>query len=113
VSAAATRADLESFAALLDDLAARAAELEERVRVQRGEASAEGASTVRTNAAQLAREARSGDLASGGAGALPLSRPFGEFDYGPDGDEVSRRIKAVDVFWRERLGRGAFEVVDG
>jgi hypothetical protein len=112
MTAAATRADLEAFAALCDDLAAAAAELEERVRREREESMTEGAHTVRVNAARLAREARAGELISGRSTALPLSRPFGEFGYAPDGEEVWRRIEAVDAFWGDRLGSGDFEVVD-
>lgn len=113
MTARVTRADLEAFAALCDDLEQAAAELEERMRRERDEGWTEGAHTVRVNAARLGREARAGGLASGQATALPLSRPFGEWDHGPQGEAVWRGIRAVDAFWAERLGSGAFEVSDG
>ncbi len=42
---------------------------------------------VREIAASLAARARAGEL-SGRGGALPLSRPFGEWSYGPERDQV-------------------------
>jgi hypothetical protein len=112
VTARVTRADLEAFAAPCDDLEAAAAELEELMRRERGESWTEGAGTVRAVASRLAREARHGGLAIPRPGALPLSRPFGEFTYEPHGEEVWRRIEAVDAFWDDRLGSGVFELVD-
>jgi hypothetical protein len=108
-----TRADLDAFASLCDRLEEAAAGLEELMRRERGESWTEGAHTVRANAARLASESRDGTPGSGRAGALPLSRPFGEWDYEPHGEEVWRHIRAVDAFWRHRLGSGDFEVVDG
>ncbi len=39
--------------------------------------------------------------------ALPLSRPFGEWDYaGPEADAVWAAIGDVERIWDERLGGG-------
>ena len=69
----------------------------------------EGARTVRSVATRLAREAEAGALDERPRyGALPLSRPFGEWDYaGPEAKAVWAGIDRVDDIWLHRLGRGA------
>jgi hypothetical protein len=69
----------------------------------------EGAEIVRQNASRLAREAESGALAGRPrVGALPLSRPFGEWDYrGPEAEAVWDAMGAVDGIWLDRLDSGA------
>jgi hypothetical protein len=110
MTAQASAADVEAFAAELDGVAAAAAALAAELR-QRGEGHrTEGAEEVGGIAASLAARVRAGTLSSR-KGALPLSRPFGEWDYGEAAEPVWRRIDAVQALWNERLGGGDFEVV--
>ena len=99
--------DVRDFVTLLKDLEREADVLLVHLR---GSGREEGAQTVRDVAADLIRQADEGRLASS-PGALPLRRPFGEWEYGDAGRPVWQRIDAVDGFWRTRLGRGDFEVV--
>lgn len=109
MTARVSAADVERFAAELDGVADAAAELE-RVLRSRGEADrVEGAVEVREIAADLASRARAGGL-GGAKSSLPLSRPFGEWNYGSAADPVWRRIEAAQAVWNERLGGGDFEV---
>jgi hypothetical protein len=100
-------ADVDEFVRLLQELEREASAL--LVQLE-GSGREEGAETVRAVAADLARQARDGRL-PGSPGALPLSRPFGEWSYGSAARPVWQRIDAVDDFWLDRLGRGDFEVV--
>jgi hypothetical protein len=109
MTARVSAADVEAFAAELDGVAAAAAELEAELR-RRGEGHrTEGAEEIGSIAASLAARARAGTL-SGGKGALPLSRPFGEWSYGDAAEPVWRRIDAAQALWDSRLGGGDFEV---
>ena len=100
----ATPEDVECLATELDGVVRAAEQLE------RAAANPEGAVEVREIAASLAARARAGEL-GGQPGALPLSRPFGEWSYGPAAEPVWQAIDAVQRVWDERLGGGDFEVV--
>ena len=102
----ATPDDVERLATELDGLVRAAEQLERELG---DDVNPEGAVEVRKIAASLAARARAGELA-GGAGALPLSRPFGEWSYGPAAEPVWQAIDAVQRVWDERLGGGDFEV---
>jgi hypothetical protein len=107
VTVRATPEDVERLATELDGVVRAAERLEADLR--RGSANPEGAVEIGQIAASLAARARAGELA-GGAGALPLSRPFGEWSYGPAAEPVWQAIDAVQRVWDERLGGGDFEV---
>lgn len=100
-----TEADLMAFGAACRELADAAEALLATLPDERRE----GASTVRSVSVRLAREAESGALDERERyGALPLSRPFGEWDYaGPEADAVWAGIGRVEDVWHDRLGRGA------
>jgi hypothetical protein len=104
----ATPEDVERLAIALDDVVRAAEQLERELR-SRGDVNPEGAVEVREIAVSLATRTRAGEL-SGRAGALPLSRPFGEWSYGAAAEPVWQAIDAVQRVWAERLGRGDFEV---
>ena len=99
-------ADVDELVRALQDVEREAAALRDRVR---GTALEEGAAEVGGIASALAGRARAGTL-GGGRGALPLSRPFGEWGFGPESLPVWEAIDAVHRVWRERLDRGDFEV---
>lgn len=96
--------DLMAFGAACRELV-RAAE---RLLATLGPEEREGAEIVRQAAERLARKAESGTLVQRSRDAvLPLSRPFGEWDYrGPEADAVWSAIDAVNDIWLHRLGRG-------
>jgi hypothetical protein len=106
VTVRATPEDVERLATELDGVVRAAEQLERELP---DDANPEGAVEVREIAASLAARARAGTL--GSAGALPLSRPFGEWSYGPAAEPVWQAIDAVQRVWDERLGGGDFEVV--
>lgn len=108
MSVRATADDVERLAAELDGVVRAAEQLERDLRGHGG-ANPEGAVEVREIAADLAARARAGTLGSG-RGALPLSRPFGEWSYGAAAEPVWQAIDAVQRVWEERLGGGDFEV---
>jgi hypothetical protein len=107
VTVRATPEDVERLATELDGVVRAAERLEAELRS--GSANPEGAEEIGQIAASLAARARAGEL-SGQAGALPLSRPFGEWSYGPAAEPVWQAIDAVQRVWDERLGGGDFEV---
>jgi len=109
MTAQASAADLEAFAAELDGVAAAAAALADALRARGEGGRTEGAEEVGAIATSLAGRVRAGTL-SGRPGALPLSRPFGEWDYGSAADPVWQRIGAAQDIWSSRLGGGDFEV---
>ena len=102
----ATPEDVERLATELDGVVRAAEQLERELPA---DVNPEGAVEVREIATGLAARARAGQL-GGGAGALPLSRPFGEWSYGPAAEPVWQAIDAVQRVWDERLGGGDFEV---
>ena len=104
----ATPEDVERLATELDGVVRAAEQLERELRGREG-VNPEGAVEVREIAASLAARARAGEL-SGQGGALPLSRPFGEWSYGPAAEPVWQAVDAVQRVWDERLGGGDFEV---
>ena len=109
MTAQASAEDVEAFAAELDGVAAAAATLADDLRRAGEGHRTEGAEEVGGIAASLAARVRAGTL-SGRKGALPLSRPFGEWEYGEAAEPVWRRIEAVQALWNDRLGGGDFEV---
>jgi len=109
VTVRATPDDVERLAAELDGVVRAAEQLERELR-GRGGANPEGAVEIREIAASLAARVRAQEL-GGAAGPLPLSRPFGEWSYGPAAEPVWQAIDAVQRVWSDRLGDGDFEVV--
>lgn len=103
-----SQADVDEFAALLRSLEQAAESL---LASLRGSGREEGAETVRAVTASMLERAREGRLARDEPTGLPLSRPFGDWDYGSAGRPVWERIDAVVDFWSARLGDGDFEVV--
>jgi hypothetical protein len=99
-------ADVDELVRALQDVEREAAALRDRVR---GTALEEGAAEIGGIASALADRARAGAL-GGGRGALPLSRPFGEWGFGKDATPVWEAIDVVHRVWEERLDRGDFAV---
>jgi hypothetical protein len=101
------QSDVDEFVTLLRTLEDRATDL---LGTLHGSGREEGAETVRAVAASMIERAREGTL-GGRATGLPLSRPFGEWDYGSAARPVWEGIDAVVAFWGDRLADGDFEVV--